>query len=109
MREHLLRIDDTFKRHDFIYRRINDGTHSTVLTTEEIQYPAFAAPRFIPAAAGNGAQNTGAEAAIDADTDVDFPEETVAVKATEVKPDSPVEGHLIVPENTRGWSYERVF
>lgn len=41
VREHILRIDDTFAPHDFIYRRISDGKLLTVLTPEEGQYPAF--------------------------------------------------------------------
>src|ERR1035437_2198318 len=45
VREHILRIDDTFSRHDFIYRSIPDGSTFTVLTPEEIQYPTFAAPK----------------------------------------------------------------
>ena len=38
-------IDDTFKRHDFIYRPLAGGAAVTVLTPEEIQYPTFAAPQ----------------------------------------------------------------
>lgn len=41
VREHILRIDDTFKRHDFVYRRLNGETTVTVLTPEEIRYPTF--------------------------------------------------------------------
>ena len=48
MREHILRIDDTFARHDFVYRRLADGTTVTVLTPEEEQYPEYAAPRLRP-------------------------------------------------------------
>ena len=105
VREHLLRIDDTFKRHDFIYRRISDGERITILTAEELQYPAFAAPRFIPPAS-DGAKD---EADPDAESKVDFPDEVVPVKLQEVKPAGPIEGHVVVPENTKGWSYERLF
>jgi ATP-dependent Lon protease len=45
VREHILRIDDTFKRNDFVYRKLADGVTVTVLTPEEIQYPTFAGPR----------------------------------------------------------------
>jgi ATP-dependent Lon protease len=45
VREHILRIDDTFKRHDFVYRAVEGGRSVTVLTPEEIQYPVFAAPK----------------------------------------------------------------
>ena len=43
VREHILRIDDTFKRHDFVYRALEGGSNVTVLTPEEIQYSTFAA------------------------------------------------------------------
>lgn len=36
VRENILRIDDTFKRHDFTYRSLADGTVVNVLTHEEI-------------------------------------------------------------------------
>jgi ATP-dependent Lon protease len=45
VREHILRIDDTFKRHDFVYRAVTGGEAVTVLTPEELQYPTFSAPR----------------------------------------------------------------
>ena len=48
VREHILRIDDTFKRHDFIYCPLAGGASVTVLTPEEIQYPTFAGPRQKP-------------------------------------------------------------
>ena len=48
VREHILRIDDTFARHDFVYRRLADNTTVTVLTPEEMQYPEFAAPKMRP-------------------------------------------------------------
>ena len=45
VREHILRIDETCVRHDFVYERKSDGKSVTVLTPEEVQYPAFAAPK----------------------------------------------------------------
>jgi ATP-dependent Lon protease len=45
VREHILRIDDTFKRHDFVYRPLKGGTNVTVLTPEEMEYSTFAGPR----------------------------------------------------------------
>ena len=46
----ILRIDDTFKRHDFIYKPQGGGAPVTVLTPEEIQYPTFSGPRIQPSA-----------------------------------------------------------
>jgi ATP-dependent Lon protease len=45
VREHILRVDDTFARHDFAFRRLDDGQVVTVLTPEEEQHPEYAAPR----------------------------------------------------------------
>ena len=44
VREHILRIDDTFKRHDFIYQPVGGGKPVTVLTPEELQYPSVLWP-----------------------------------------------------------------
>lgn len=99
VREHILRIDDTFKRHDFIYKPISGGAPVTVITPEEIQYPTFAAPRQTanpenPAHEGDG-ESPNEEAA------PDTPE-----KSQECVPQP---GHVVVPENTKGWSYRRLF
>ncbi len=102
VREHLLRIDDTFKRHEFIYQRNSDNQRITVVTAEEIQYPAFAAPRLIPVATAQDAHGG-------ADASVDFPDETEDETPTAAQPATPFEGHIVVPENTKGWSYSRLF
>jgi ATP-dependent Lon protease len=100
VREHILRIDDTFSRHDFAFRPVGGGETVTVLTPEEIQYPAFAAPRLIP----QPGEQTTAETAIDRDGisgTVDTETSTVTA--------GPETGHLVVPENSKGWSYHRLF
>jgi len=99
VREHILRIDDTFKRHDFIFKPISGGAPVTVITPEEQQYPTFAAPRQAanpenPAHEGEG-ESPNEEAA------PDTPE-----KSQECVPQP---GHVVVPENTKGWSYRRLF
>ena len=95
VRDNIIRIDTTFKRHDFAYRAVAGGAEVTVLTPEEVQYPAFAGPR-----KGGG----GAEAADSADDEVEAtirsePEAQVEVPARQ----------LVVPANTKGWSYARLF
>lgn len=95
VREHILRIDDTFKRHDFIYRPLDGGTSVTVLTPEEVQYPTFAGPRIQPAAEGA--------------TSPEAPAAPPTAKPADVIPDQPQPGHVVIPENTKGWSYHRLF
>lgn len=100
VREHILRIDDTFRGHDFAYRRLNGGEQVKVLTPEEIQYPNFAGPRptagAADASAGEAGEGRSAASAA--------PEPT-----GESPSDAPAAGHLVVPENTKGWSYRRLF
>ena len=98
VREHILRIDDTFSRHDFVYRRVHDGEAVTVLTPEEIQYPTFAAPRTRPVDGEEGSDGVAGEA-----------EDSAAEGAAGVALERAEPGHVVVPENTKGWSYRRLF
>ncbi len=91
VREQILRIDDTFRSHDFVYRSLDGGTTVTVLTPEEKQFPAFAGPRPVAAAAGEATASPAASP-------------TAAPDAAE-----PKQHHLVVPENAKGWSYRRLF
>ncbi len=98
VREHILRIDDTFSPHEFIYCARIGGTPVTVLTPEEIQYPTFSGPRTQPSNGESGAEdNEQPESGKDA----------VAVPL--LVPDEPAPGHLVIPENTKGWSYRNLF
>jgi ATP-dependent Lon protease len=126
VREHLLRIDDTFSRHDFIYRPVAGGEAVTVLTPEEVQYPTFAGPRArpreqsapggeesareasgSPVASAVATDNTSAAATVDPAGTIDESTEPDTPARAEVT--EPQAGHLVVPENTRGWSYHRLF
>ena len=98
VREHILRIDDTFSRHDFVYRRVHDGEAVTVLTPEEIQYPTFAALRVRPVDGEEGSDGVAGEA-----------EDSAAEVAAGVALERAEPGHVVVPENTKGWSYRRLF
>jgi ATP-dependent Lon protease len=100
VREHILRIDDTFKRHDFVFRPLAGGAPRTVLTPEELQYPTFAGPRV------SGGGDTHSES-----TDsVTENERSDKADAPEAPTDAgPRAGHIVIPENTRGWSYRRLF
>ena len=101
VREHILRIDDTFKRHDFIYKPLGGGAAVTVLTPEEIQYPTFSGPRI--------QQATEGEAAPEAHQDMGAADEILPPQPRAEVPDTPQPGHVVIPENTRGWSYGRLF
>ena len=101
VREHILRIDDTFKRHDFIYKSLNGGAPVTVLTPEEIQYPTFAGPRMQKAVEGEVPLESREEATTAGNS---APAKSNANVLAEPQP-----GHVVVPENTKGWSYRRLF
>lgn len=101
VREHILRIDDTFKRHDFIYKSISGGAPVTVLTPEEIQYPTFAGPRI--------QHPTEGEAAPESHEDMSATDEPSPARPTNDVADEPQPGHVVIPENTKGWSYRRLF
>jgi len=106
VREHILRIDDTFKRHSFVYRPFAGGPAVTVLTPEEIQYPTFAGPRAKSPEqqVAAGAQSEPPEVASGSNA------ENIKAKVEEHAPEPlPKPGHVVVPENTRGWSYRRLF
>ena len=114
VREHIVRIDETFKRHDFVYRPRAGGAPVPVLTPEEIQYPYFVGPRRTPG--GDAAQGEVESSFASADSSGDS--ETVVVPPAATGPagvpvtssvSEPREGHLVVPENTTGWSYRRLF
>lgn len=100
VREHILRIDDTFARHDFVFRDLQSGESITVLTPEEIQYPAFAAPRIPAAPDASGASGEPDQ------RDTPASDSTAPTKPAET-PAEP--GHVVVPENSKGWSYKRLF
>jgi ATP-dependent Lon protease len=100
VREHILRIDDTFKRHDFIYRSIATGEKVTVVTPEEIQYPAFSQPRLIPKL----------EDLPEHDESLNEPAAQADDAPLPIHAEAPAEtGHVVVPENSKGWSYKRLF
>ena len=101
VREHILRIDDTFKRHDFIYKSVEGGAPVTVLTPEEMQYPTFAGPRVQKAVE----EVLASESIEGAGVKVERSEQ----KAQPSGVDEPQPGHLVIPENTKGWSYRRLF
>jgi len=94
VREHILRIDDTFKRNDFAYRG-RAGKVVTVVTPEELQYPTFAAPPQQTPQDGSAESTEGDQ---EPQPEKPKPDESEAKV-----------GHVVVQENTKGWSYRRLF
>ncbi|QPN68112.1 BREX system Lon protease-like protein BrxL [Synechococcus sp. CBW1006] len=129
VREQILRIDDTFKANDFIYRDLETGKTVTVLTPEETQYPAFAGLRPLASQTGGGAteltpgegsqateSRTTSPVASSGASGIESPEDAstsppLQADATFPQPESSSlkEHHLVVPENSKGWSYRRLF
>ncbi len=111
VREHILRIDETFVRHDFAYKRKSDGKSVTVLTPEELQYPAFAAPKHSAKPAENDGDSE--DGATGSGTAFENTAGSTAISssgaASETRAKAPCAGHTVIPENTKGWSYRRLF
>jgi ATP-dependent Lon protease len=104
VREHILRIDETFKRHDFIYRPLSGGGPVTVRTPEEVQYPMFSGQTTKPEEeASTPAEAEATSGNSDLDDAADFGAE-ISAPPVDLQP-----GHIVVPENTKGWSYRRLF
>ncbi len=120
VREQILRIDSTFKANDFIYRDLETGRAVTVLTPEEKQYPAFSSLRPLSSQVnelaepdpGEGgppvAPLTPASVATIADP-LPTPSADPEANPDPPEPSTLKERHLVVPENSKGWSYRRLF
>lgn len=110
VREHILRIDSTFKRHDFVYRPVAGGASVTVLTPEERQYPTFAAPPARPAETSATDEITDAQLSTAIEpAQATASEGAVPVPGEVLQRDGAQPGHLVIPENSRGWSFRRLF
>jgi ATP-dependent Lon protease len=121
VREHILRIDDTFKRNEFAYRAVGGGAKVTVVTPEELQYPTFAGPPSRPADGGDDKSAPTPRAALvssDPFTEMVSDLTVLAESKIEAPPSptavasampAPQPAHIVVPENARGWSYRRLF
>ena len=94
VKEQILKIDETFAPVDFSYFAKDTGEEKKILTPEEIQYPSLAR-------GGNAAQDT-AETNPSSEKQKQTPDSSQA--PAEAKP-----GHLVIPENSKGWSYRRLF
>ena len=97
VRQHIIRIDETFEAKEFIIEK-KDGTEEIVRCSEELQYPKLFD------------DSTSLESDIDkADESNVGDEPTERVAKTRAEPKSPEAGHVVVPENVKGYSYKRLF
>ncbi|QNI82809.1 ATP-dependent Lon protease family protein [Synechococcus sp. RS9907] len=110
VREQILRIDATFKANDFDYKPLAGGAAVRVQTPEEKQYPQFAnlRPGLVDSAGGSDPavdEQSATTTEHTAGTHVEAQPSAASVSADpELK-----EHHLVVPENSKGWSYRRIF
>jgi ATP-dependent Lon protease len=93
VKEQLLKLDETFAPVPFSYTDKETGRTTVVITAEERQYPTLARKD----AVGSGAKE-GELPLTPGDAD------NAAVPST-----TPNAGHLVVPENSKGYSYRRLF
>jgi ATP-dependent Lon protease len=108
VREHILRIDDTFAQHDFAFRSVSTGSQVTVLTPEELQYPSFAtAPKKAPDATVRGEDGNESSSLFSSSlaAPIAMGNREKQLQSEEVE----TPHHIVVAENTKGWSYKRLF
>jgi len=94
VKEQILKLDETFAPVTFSYTDRETGKETTVITLEEKQYPTLAR------------HNGHAAPAAAEELPLGLTSEAVQ-KATEVHEPQP--GHLVVPENSKGYSFRRLF
>ena len=93
VKDQILQIDETFTPVKFSFTNREDDSEVNVLTLEERQHPSLAktGPPKIKADGENRTSHMGSEPA-------------AAKVETSSQP-----GHLVVPENSKGYSYRRLF
>ncbi|CAI8171751.1 MAG: Uncharacterised protein [Prochlorococcus marinus str. MIT 9215] len=111
VREQILRIDDTFKPNDFDYKPLISGSAIRVETPEEKQYPQFAnlRPGFLETADDGTDNMSKSQAKRVAKANVSSQKASDAIAVEPLVAIALKEHHLVVPENSKGWSYRRIF
>lgn len=111
VRTHLVRIDETFPPHDFVYRNLSTGTEKTVLPPEEAQYPEFDGKA--PPASAEVLSTEALPKSTSTEEASAESEDAISAAAkepeAEAQPGQPQPGHTVLPENTQGWSYRKLF
>jgi ATP-dependent Lon protease len=98
VKEQILKIDETFVPVEFSYFAKDTGEERKILTPEEIQYPSLAR-------GGSVASDTTPDSAT-TDPSTDGDQKT---PDSSRRPPCAHPGHLVIPENSKGWSYRRLF
>lgn len=98
VKEQLLKIDETFVPVEFSYSAKDTGEERKILTPEEIQYPTLARGGNVASDASSDSANT------ESPSDAAHPTHDSSKQPPSAQP-----GHLVIPENSKGWSYRRLF
>lgn len=94
VKEQILKLDETFTPVTFSYTDRETGKETKVFTLEEKQYPTLARQT------GPGVVNAPVEPPLDQPDEPSAPEP----RALEPQP-----GHVVVPENSKGYTFRRLF
>lgn len=95
VKEQILKLDETFAPVTFSYTDRADRKEHIVVTLEEMQYPTLA-------------RTTGKESeAKEAELHLDVPQPRETASASAVREPQP--GHIVVRENSKGFSFRRLF
>ncbi len=104
VKDHILRLDDTFEAKQFIIEK-NGGGEEVVNCPEELQYPElFKKGNSSAAPSADDAQDDqepGGDASV---SDTSKTDANDGKKAAE-----PEAGHIVIPENAKGFSYSKLF
>ena len=102
VKNQLMRIDSTYADVDFSYTDM-EGNETKVSTLEETQFPGLAESSAITDLPGDERESTPPEPKID--SELTSPSSDTKSKSSELKSGE----HLVIPENVKGYSYERIF
>jgi ATP-dependent Lon protease len=100
VKDHILRLDDTFETKSFSYKQLEGGEEIAVKTAEEEQYPGLATVRPPSHAPSDSVETTA--------TEVSGATLTRFAENSEREPLRSGE-HVVVPENLKGYSYRHLF
>jgi ATP-dependent Lon protease len=106
VKDHILRLDDTFEPKHFSYKQLEGSSKEiAVKTAEEEQYPNLAIVRRAPDPASPGSIQVTA-------TDIPQLSPSASAEGSAVpEAGKPLRSgeHVVVPENLKGYSYRRLF